>query len=70
MSKEAKVGRAMYDFKDLLMTNVCNKLVESLHKNCPNVTPTERNLILSDVQNEVELLFNNATDMVLRQVRD
>jgi len=70
MSSEARVGRTMFDFKDVLMNSVTNKIVESLHHNNDNLTVDQRNKVISEVQTEVERLFNNATDSVLRAVRD
>ena len=70
MSSEARVGRTMLDFKDVLMNSVTNKIVESLHHNNVNLTVDQRNKVISEVQTEVERLFNNATDSVLRAVRE
>jgi hypothetical protein len=70
MSREARVGRTMFDFKDVLMNSVTNKIVESLHHNNVNLSVDQRNKVISEVQTEVERLFNNATDSVVRAVRD
>jgi hypothetical protein len=70
MSREARVGRAMFDIKDLIVTRISNQVVDSLHRHNVNVTTEQRNLVLRDVQNELEVLFNNATDNVLRASRD
>ena len=66
MSKEAEVGRVMFDIKDMFLTHISNTVVESCHRHGVTLTTTQRDRVLSDVQTELERLFNNATDTITR----
>lgn len=69
MSKESQVGRTMFNFKDLLLNKVTNTIIETMHKNKIVITNQQQKELLSTVGSEIELLFNNATDSVLREVK-